>query len=236
MKVYEDDPGIINLYSCGCYAYGHQSALSRCAQHNGYIVVAYNHAVTREVYSKSNFTVIVNKMEDQLKRLKANQFHWIMCYPEHGLLYSYNYLIPAAWRDNRLFLLSELKRLLAPGGYVTAVVDMEVMHTFIYQASLVGFSVKVRTPITYSFDPELLSVKKFTYSAVKANLMLYVDYVDVPEVHKILDCSGIQFDHTLRRAGRNKTCVITSNRQLFVRLKDRLGEIYGCKDADGQEA
>lgn len=210
-----------NLYSCGCYAYGPISALSRCSKHNGYIIVAFNYDVTREVFKHKGLTLIAEKFDDQMEKFKPNQFHWIMCYPEHNVLYSYNYVPMTAWLDVELSLFKHLRRLLAPGGYVTLIVDMTTLHTCMYQAKLQGFSVKVRKHITFQFDPELLSPIPHSYTALKACVMLYVDEVDMPDEYKILDCSGIHFDHTLRRAGNNPICVTTSNRRVFDAIKAR---------------
>lgn len=233
MKNFQYDPEVRNLYACGCYAQGSVPALSRCAKHDAYMVVTYNHTMIREVFKYHNVTVIANQLEKQWERLKKNQFHWIMCYPEHNLLYAQNHLQAEAWCKSEMPLLKHMRRLLAPGGYITVVIDMSVFHTFVYQARLQGFTVVVRKPVIYDFEPELLSVKHFHYSSMKANLKLYVDYVDMPERYKVLDCSGIQLDYTMRKAGNNPVCVTTSNRYLFLKIKERLGGEDADQDAKG---
>lgn len=218
------DDQMINLFVCGCHATGDIPAVSRCATHGGFVVSAYNHTVQRKVYKHSRMTLVQDSLLNSLRRLPDEKFIHVFSYPEHGLLYAYNWVTPKAWRDLRLEFMSELFRVLKPGGYITFLLDPNVMHTVVYQAHLLGFGVEIRPPFIQEFHAEAFLKSSYSYSDAKMHIVLSKGKrASIPDSGEfVLDTSSILLRHSTKRAKGNKLLALTSDAVRFNIIKKEL--------------
>lgn len=216
---------MISLFSCGCYATGDIPTLSRCEEHNGFVVVCHNQNVKHERFVHRDMTLWQGTLLHNLQKLKAAQFSYIFGYVEHNELGASRHLTPNGWRKFRLQWLEHLKRVLAPGGYISLIFDPEVVHTVLYQAELLGLSVDVRPHTLEHFEKEPYSTHSFPYADAKVHLILYNGYREkVPKKGSaILDLSGIKIAHSEKRKHKNKMLVLCSHNHQFSKIKQRLG-------------
>lgn len=213
-----------NIYSCGCHAEGDIPILSRCKDHNGYIVAATEHARTREVFNKSRLTVWHDTLENNLSRLPDAAFEHIFSYPEHDLFYAQSFMTRKAWRDSPMGLFAHIKRLLKPEGYATLVVDYGALHTVLYQAGLADLDFKVGRTLFKEFIPEPLYGKAYEFTDAKVIVDLFVGSRKLlPETGaKVLDLSSILLDRTMRRSKQNKVLAFCNCPNRFKLIKKTL--------------
>lgn len=216
---------MISLFNCGCYATGDIPTLSRCEEHNGFIVVCHNQNVKHEKYVHSDMTLWQGTLLHNLRKLKAAQFSYIFAYVEHNELSASKWLTPTGWRNLRLEWMEHLKRVLKPGGYISMIINPEVVHTVLYQAALLGLSVDVRPHTLEHFEKEPFSTHSYAFADAKVHLILYNQYRDkVPKQGSaILDISGIKISHSERRRKGNKMLVLCAHSYQFNKIKQRLG-------------
>lgn len=215
---------MISHFSCGCHATGDIPILSRCAEHNGHVVVCSNHNVKERRFSSKNGSVWQGTLLHNLRKIGDKKFSYIFAYPEHHVLYAMNWVTPKAWRDADMEMMQHLKRILKPGGYISFVVDPEVSHTVIYQAYRLGLEVSVRKPTFEYFDQQPYSTASFAFAAAKIHLIVYNEYRDkIPESgSKILDISGIKMSNVLKRKKGNSLLVLAGHSIQFDRVKKHL--------------
>lgn len=216
---------MISLYNCGCYAVGDIPVLSRCEEHNGYVVVCHNQNVGTDRFVHRDMTLWQGTLLHNLRRLKAEQFSYIFAYPEHNELSASQWMTPDGWLRMRLEWMAHLKRVLKPGGYISMIVEPSVTHTVLYQAALLGLSVDVRPHTTEFFEKEPYTTHSFAFADAKTHLILYNGYREkVPKKGSaILDISGIKIAHSEKRRHKNKMLVLCSHPYQFNSIKKRLG-------------
>lgn len=217
---------MISLFSCGCHATGDIPTLSRCAEHNGWIVACHNIDVPAAEFKSKSMTLWQGTLLHSLRRLAADKFSYIYAYPEHHVLYALSWLTPKAWREHNMEMMQQLYRVLKPGGFISIVVDPSVVHSLLYQAHKVGFSVDVRGYTMEYFEAEVLSSTSFAYADAKAHFFLYKGYREkVPKKGAyILDISGIKIAKSERmRKDGNKMLTLCTSTYRFDRLKKALG-------------
>lgn len=216
---------MISLYNCGCYAVGDIPILSRCEEHNGFVVVCHNQNVKEERFVHRDMTLWQGTLLHNLRKLKAEQFSYIFAYPEHSELYASQFMSPLGWRNMRLEWLAHLKRVLKPGGYISMIFDPAVTHTVLYQAALLGLSVDVRPHTSEHYTKEPYSTHSYAFADAKAHLILYNGYREkVPKSGSaILDISGIKISRSERKRHKNKMLVLCAHPYQFNKIKQRLG-------------
>lgn len=216
---------MISLFNCGCYATGDIPTLSRCEEHNGFIVVCHNQNVKHEKFVHRDMTLWQGTLLHNLRKLKAEQFSYIFGYVEHNELSASKWLTPTGWRNLRLEWMAQLKRVLAPGGYISLIFDPEVTHTVLYQAELLGMSVDIRPHTLDQFQKEPLSTHSYAFADAKVHLILYNGYREkIPKKGSaILDISGIKVSHSEKRKYKNKMLVLCAHPYQFNKIKQRLG-------------
>lgn len=216
---------MISLYNCGCYAVGDIPVLSRCEEHNGYVVVCHNQNVGTDRFVHRDMTLWQGTLLHNLRRLKAEQFSYIFAYPEHNELSASQWMTPDGWLRMRLEWMAHLKRVLKPGGYISMIVEPSVTHTVLYQAALLGLRVDVRPHTTEFFEKEPYTTHSFAFADAKTHLILYNGYREkVPKKGSaILDISGIKIAHSEKRRHKNKMLVLCSHPYQFNSIKKRLG-------------
>jgi SAM-dependent methyltransferase len=215
---------MINLYSCGCHAEGDIPILSRCADHNGHIVAALDHARNREVYKAKCATIWHDSLPNNLQKIPDASFEHIFAYPEHDLFYAYQFLSPRAWREAKLDLFRHIKRILKPGGYATLIVDFGTLHTVLYQAEMIGLDYRIGKTLFKEFVPEPLYSRAYWFTDAKIMVDLFVQSkVKLPESGaKVLDISSILLDRSIRRAKDNKLLAFCSCPHRFKLIKETL--------------
>lgn len=217
---------MISLFSCGCHATGDIPTLSRCEEHNGWIVVCHNIDVPPAEYKCKYMTLWQGTLLHSLRRLGTEKFSYIYAYPEHHVMNAMDWMTPKAWRDHEMEMMKQLYRILKPGGYISVVVDPGVVHSLLYQAHKIGFDVKVKKFTTEYFEAEPMSNTSFAYADAKAHFILYKGYREpVPEKGAyILDISGIKIakSEKMRKKGNRMLTLCTSTYR-FNRLKAMLG-------------
>lgn len=215
---------MLNLYSCGCHAGGDFSALSRCGEHNGYIVATLEHARSRQVIKKDRLTVWHDTLYSNLRRLKDKTFNRIFAYPEHDLFYAQQFMAPKAWRDTKIEVFSHVKRLLRSNGYATFIVDYHDLHTVLYQASLIGLTTRIGKTLYKEFVPEPLYGKSYEFTDAKVMVDLWNNEKSpLPESGaSVLDISSILLDRSIRRAKGNKVLALCECPHRFRLIKEHL--------------
>lgn len=213
---------MLNLYSCGCHAEGDFSALSRCADHNGYIVATLEHARSRQVIKSGSLTVWHDTLLNNLRRLKDQTFDHIFAYPEHDWFYAMQFMTPSAWRDQKMELFYHIRRLLKPHGYATLIVDYYALHTVLYQSEIHGFDVSLGKPLCKEFIPEPLYAKAYQFTDAKATVNLWKgERQNLPEFGAtVLDVSSILLDRTMRRAKDNRVLALCGCPHRFRLIKE----------------
>ena len=216
---------MISYYSCGCHAEGDIPTLSRCEEHDGYVVVCHNQNVQQRSFKSERGTVWQGTLLHNLRRLKDAQFSYVFAYPEHHVLNAFRWITPKAWRDADMEMMHHLKRILQPGGYVSIVVDSEVSHTVLYQAAKLKMKIDVRPPTFEYFEKEPYSTASFAFADAKAHYILYNGYRDkIPKSGSaVLDISGIKMQHVEKRKKDNKMLVLTGHSRQFEIVKRLLG-------------
>ena len=216
---------MISLFSCGCHATGDIPILSRCEQHNGCVVVAHNMNVKERSFKSERGTVWQGTLLHNLRRLRDEQFSYIFAYPEHHVLYGFNWMTPKAWRDADMEMMYHLKRILKPGGYISMIVDPGVSNTVVYQAAKLRLKIDVRKFTFEYFEKEPFSTSSFAFADAKAHYILHKgDRQKLPQSGaSVLDISGIKIQHVERRAKDNKLLVLTQHDRQFNIVKNLLG-------------
>lgn len=212
---------MLNLYSCGCYAEGDIPTLSRCEEHNGFIVAVTGKPRTRTTFKSGRILLWHDSLEENLKRLPDAKFAHIFSYPDHDVFYAYHHTAPHAWRNAEPVLLQHLKRLLKPGGYATLIVDGAVLHTLLYHAALVGLDAKVNRVLYKEFVPEPMYSRSYEFTDAKIMVDIYAgEKKNLPDSGEyVLDTSSILLDRVKRRAKSNKIVALCSCPSRFLLIK-----------------
>lgn len=215
---------MISFFSCGCHATGDIPTLARCEEHDGFIVVCHNHNVQERRFSNEHGTVWQGTLLHSLRKLKDGQFSYVFAYPEHHVLNAMNWITPRAWRDAEMEMMRHLKRILAPGGYISFIVDPSVSHTVIYQAYKLGMKVDMKGCTFEFFEKQPYSEQSFAYADGKLRLLVYNEYREpVPaQGSRILDISGIKLNRVEKRKKKNKLLVLAGHPRQFDIVKKRL--------------
>jgi len=215
---------MISYFNCGCHATGDIPILSRCEEHNGFIVVCANHDVKHQRFSNAYGTVWQGTLLHNLRKLKDAQFSYVFAYPEHHVLNAMNWFTPKAWRDTDMELMHHLKRILAPGGYISFIVDPSVSHTVLYQAYKLGMKVDVKDATYEFFEKQPYSELSYAFADAKLHFIVYNDYREkIPESgSKILDISGIKLSRVEKRKKKNSLLVLAGHPRQFEIVKKRL--------------
>jgi hypothetical protein len=143
-----------NFYSCGCYVADDVSIISRCAQHNGWVVARTSWRVERprQIEGK-NTKIIHHNLYDVLPRLKR-KVDLVFAYPEADLFSVQQQLSPRGWSHSRMEIFEHIQRLLKPDGKAVFIVDCDHAASAIYQAKLHGFEVHTRfAPVMIKAEP-----------------------------------------------------------------------------------
>jgi len=216
---------MISFFSCGCHVEGDIPTLSRCEEHNGFVVVCHNQNVQERSFKSERGTVWQGTLLHNLRRLRDDQFSYIFAYPEHQVLNAMKWVTPKAWRDTKMEMMYHLKRILKPGGYISMVVDPDVSNTVVYQAAKLKLKIDVR-PFTFEyFEKEPYSTSSFAFADAKAHYILYKGYREkIPKSGScVLDISGIKIQHVEKRKKDNKLLVLTGHNRQFDIVKNLLG-------------
>lgn len=215
---------MINLYSCGCHAEGDLPVLSRCKEHNGFIIARSGQSRQREEFNAKSAIVWHDTLENNLCRLPDRSFEHIFSYPEHDVFYAYQMSTGKAWRDAEMPMFRHTKRLLRPNGYATFVVDFGVLHTVLYQAGMVGLDYSIGKILYKEFVPEPLYSRAYEFTDAKIIVNLFSKTRErLPEsgAH-VLDMSSVLLDRTIRRAKGNSVLAFCSCPSRFSHIKRTL--------------
>lgn len=217
---------MISYFSCGCHATGDIPTLSRCEEHDGFVVVCHNQNISERRFANEIGHVWQGTLLHNLRKLKDAQFSYVFAYPEHHVLNAMNWITPRAWRDANMEMMRHLKRVLAPGGYIAFIVDPSVAHTVIYQAYKLGMSVDVKSPTFEYFAKQPYSELSFAFADAKIRLIVYNEYRSpIPASGSaVLDISGIKVDRVLRRKKKNKLLVLAGHPKQFDIVQKRLSQ------------
>uniref|UniRef100_A0AB39CE26 Uncharacterized protein n=1 Tax=Pseudomonas phage HRDY3 TaxID=3236930 RepID=A0AB39CE26_9VIRU len=215
---------MINHFNCGCVLVGDVPTITRCEEHNGFIVTSHNQNVPERRFSNEHGTVWQGTLLHSLRKIKDECFSYVYAYPEHHVLNAFNWLRPDAWRNKQMEEMRHLQRILKPGGYITFVVDPSVSHTVIYQAYRLGMTVEVRDCVTERFDPPKFSELSYATADAKVQLLVYNGHRDkIPEKGgRVLDISGMKLDKILKRKKKNSLLVLAGHPYQFDIVKKRL--------------
>lgn len=217
---------MISYYSCGCYAVGDIPTISRCAEHNGWIVVQHNQNLREDKFKNGPVTVWLGALLQQLKKLPDEKFSYVYAYPPHTALTPFNWMTPLGWRNARMDLMYHLARILKPGGYISMVFEPSLINSIAYHAAQHGLKIDVRDFTFELFDKEPFSTESYAFADAKAHFILYKGYRErVPKsgAH-LLDITGIKPQHALKRLKKNRLLVLTQHQYQFQKIRTLIGE------------
>ena len=216
---------MISHYSCGCYAVGDIPILSRCTEHNGWIVVQHNQSLREDKHKNGPVTIWLGALLQQMRKLPDNKFSYIFAYPPHSVLNPMNWMTPKGWRNTRMDLMHELARVLKPGGYISMVFDPSVSDSIAYHAAQAGLNVDVRKYTFEYFEKEPYSSESFAFADCKAHFILYKgEREPVPKKGAyLLDITGIKTQYVEKRLKQNRLLVLTQHQYQFQRVRTLLG-------------
>lgn len=132
---------MLNFYSCGCTADGDIPVLSRCGEHNGYVVAAVRDKVLKRAsFRVDDLRIRHHPLKETLAtiREKKIKFDLICSYPEHAHLYAYNSM-DEGWRLRVNPQLGELYDSLTNDGHLVFVVEQTLLARVIYDCLMHGF-------------------------------------------------------------------------------------------------
>lgn len=198
-----------NLYNCGCYVADDVPVISRCAQHNGWVVARVSHQVTRprQLTYGDKLKIIHHNLYDVLPNLKK-PFDFVLAYPEYNLFSAQQQLTAEGFIRSRMELFDHIQRLLKPDSKAVIIVDVCNMASAVYQALLRGFEVHTRfAPVLIKSEPLYGDVwDERVYKAViglntgplprfrLGDATSFFDALEVPDDARILDTSCILLD------------------------------------------
>ena len=225
-----------NFYSCGCYVADDVPVISRCAQHNGWVVCRTNYRVThpRQLLVGSKVKILHHNLYDVLPHLRR-QVDLIFAYPEYDLFAVAHQLSPFGFASQRMEIFEHVQRLLKPEGKAVFIIDPVDLGTMLYQAKLHGFKTYTRfTPVF--IKPETLwsksaeqSISKVYKVAVGLNtgplprirltdLKPLFDGLGVPDDARILDTSCIFLDRVQAARPESKIVGIVEDASRYQRF------------------
>lgn len=201
-----------NFYSCGCYVADDVPVISRCGEHNGFVICRTNWRVTQPrqliIGKRKRLKIIHHNLYDVLTMLKQ-PVDLVFAYPEHDMFVMPHLLTPFGFRNSRVEVFKHILRLLKPEGQAVFLIDPIDLATVTYQAKLRKFEVHTRffpvvirpEPLRWSRSRENETQKVYKI-AVGLNtgplprlrlddLAPFFDALSVPDEARILDLSCI---------------------------------------------
>lgn len=224
-----------NFYSCGCYTCDDVPVISRCGEHNGWVVSRTSFRVTnpRQLLVGDRLKVIHHNLYDVLEHLKR-PLDLVFAYPEYDIFATSHQLSPLGWRTQRMEIFQHLLRLLKPDGQAVFVVDVVDLATVLYQAKLAGFETHNRfTPVQIKDEPLRFREEVYdgvVYKAVVGlntgplprmrlkDLSSFFDELGVPDDARILDTSCIFLDAVQRARPNSKIVGIVEDASRYQRF------------------
>lgn len=223
-----------NFYSCGCYTCDDVPIVSRCGEHNGWVVCRTSFRVTNpRQLSGERLKIIHHNLYDVLENLRR-PLDLVFAYPEFDLFGAVHQMSDYGWRTQRMEIFEHIKRLLKPDGMAVFVVDVIDLGTTLYQAQLAGFEVFHRfTPVHIKDEPLRFREEVYegvVYKAVVGlntgplpkmrlrDLSSFFDELDVPDEARILDTSCIFLDAVQRARPNSKIVGIVEDASRYQRF------------------
>lgn len=155
---------MLNFYSCGCTAQGDVPAISRCAEHNGWIVATVKNEVTKKQMVKANGTTLAHApVEEVLQKCIERKMHFdlICSFPEHAVFYAMNSVLQDAWRQKINPIMPLLYQCLSKKGHMVFIVEQSLLARLLYDGAMAGFEINSTTLISSSIKEEPLYKQKF---------------------------------------------------------------------------
>ena len=136
---------MLNLYSCGCSATD-VPVLSRCKEHNGYVVIVSNNEVParhRTSFRTKNrkLSLLYCSLLDGMRRLRESTVGLIFTYPDHYPFLARDRIDSNNWRDFPDKYFPECKRVLQPDGHVVLIIEHLALASVVYSAIKAGFKI-----------------------------------------------------------------------------------------------
>lgn len=199
-----------NFYSCGCYVADDVPVISRCGEHNGFVICRTNCRVTNPrqliIGKRKRLKIIHHNLYDVLEKLQQPA-DLVFAYPEHDLFPMAHMLTPFGYRNSRIEVFKHIQRLLKPDGKAVFLVDPIDLGTVLYQAQLRKFEVHTRffpvvirpEPLQWSKSNEKFKVYKIAVGLNTGplprlrldDLTPFFDELGVADEARILDLSCI---------------------------------------------
>ena len=184
---------MLNLYSCGCTVAGDVPILSRCSEHNTFIVSALVDKVgKRRSFRVENKRIRHYPMREALESFNSKniKFDLICGYPDHNPLHAYNAL-ESGWSILRNTEFDDLYLALKSDGHMLLVVEQTVLSRTLYDALLAGFNlnsvsiVSSPTPILplHKNWPEFYVYKFAILFSKNGSSVKLPDYMRLSKVH-----------------------------------------------------
>ncbi|MNU95545.1 hypothetical protein D3C71_855650 [compost metagenome] len=198
-----------NFYSCGCYVADDVPVISRCGEHNGFVICRTGWRVTNPrqliIGKRKRLKIIHHNLYDVLERLQT-PVDLVFAYPEHDMFVMPHMLTPFGFRNHRLEVFDHVLRLLKPEGKAVFLIDPIDLGSITYQALLRKFEVHTRFFPVYIRPEPLWSRSNEKHKVYKIavglntgplpklrvdDLKSFFDGLDVPREARILDLSCI---------------------------------------------
>lgn len=194
-----------NYYSCGCYTSASVPILTRCSQHNGWVVCRTGHEILKpRMFNQGNLRICHVEVFHLLDTIKPVDFAF--AYAPHHWFAASHQLGPRAFAYSRMEL---FEKLVQKANRSVIVVDPEDFGTVLYQAHLLGIDVDsrlvsswvYREPLKYEQRKPVKTFKvacglntgplpKFSLKSVHR----LFDGLDVAQTARLLDMSCTHLD------------------------------------------
>ena len=217
-----------NYYSCGCYTSADVPILSRCAEHNGWVVARSGYDISQpRVYKQPRLRICHADAFDVLRKIKPVDFAFVYA---QSTWFSYLRVVtPLGFARARMEL---LERLFKVTDKAVIVVDPEDYGALAYQAELLGLKTYTRLipayvrpePLRHGKQPKIKVYKIACAIGVDSlprfgmsSLNKLIEHLNLKDDARILDMSCTHLDQ-IQRAMPNATIIgIIEDAQRFSR-------------------
>lgn len=198
-----------NFYNCGCYTADDVPIISRCAEHNGWVIARTDASVTNPrqlvLGKRKRLKIIHHNIYTVLENL-SKPLDLIFAYPEFSLFATQHQLSPFGFRNSRMEIFNHVMRLLKPEGQAIFLIDPIDLGSIAYQCNLRKLDFDTRFFPAYIKNEPLFSKQIETHKVYKIavgintgplprlrlnDLTSFFDALDVPDEARILDLSCI---------------------------------------------
>lgn len=152
---------MLNVYSCGCTAVD-VPILSRCAEHDGHVVVVSRSDVPREQRASKmsedrQLVYLYDSLSGGLSRLRDESVGLVFTYPDHFPFAAREALGSKEYMEFPDLYFRECKRVLRKDGHIVLFVEHFVQAAVVYAARMSGFIVNSVSLVRMKIKSEPLS-------------------------------------------------------------------------------